>query len=164
MTVWKNLRDKNNQKLKKIRDRWQLSCRVAKKSTAEKLSPNLLYNEEFSDGSVMSYFICQLDWTNDFQITGKNKKNNKTKEEENKQKNPLWMSQKETRIWVSTLSKEEPFWSVWGKQDEQKWWKRWFTVFKNYGFPLCLLLNIWVLVCHTFSNLRFVPVNFHQIL
>lgn len=74
------------------------------------------------------------------------------------------MSQKETRIWVSTLSKEEPFWSVWGKQDEQKWWKRWFTVFKNYGFPLCLLLNIWVLVCHTFSNLRFVPVNFHQIL
>lgn len=61
-------------KIKKNRGRWQLSCRVAKKSTAEKLSPNLLYNEEFSDGSVMSYFICQLDWTNGFQITGKNKK------------------------------------------------------------------------------------------
>lgn len=73
-------------KIKKNRDRWQLSCRVAKKSTAEKLSPNLLYDEEFSDGSVMSYFMCQLDWTNGFQITGKNKKNNKTKEEENKQK------------------------------------------------------------------------------
>lgn len=74
MTVWKNLRDKNNQKLKKTEAGDNYPAELQKKSTAEKLSPNLLYNEEFSDGSVMSYFICQLDWTNGFQITGKNKK------------------------------------------------------------------------------------------
>lgn len=73
------------QKQPKIKKQRQVTTilQSCKKSAAEKLSPNLLYNQEFSNGSGMSYFICQLDWTNGFQIPGKkkikqrNKKTNK---------------------------------------------------------------------------------------
>lgn len=74
------------QKQPKIKKQRQVTTilQSCKKSAEEKPSPNLLYNQEFSNGSGMSYFICQLDWTNCFQIPGLKK--NKTKEQENKQK------------------------------------------------------------------------------